>query len=116
MLKGRIFFESKEWQKVIDTLGAAELRERVVQNGLLLPLAEAYFQAGKEQQAAPLFQQLAGEKTGDEQARYRLAQIELKRDNPKQALNLFKELAEKGKDPLWTKLAREEAAILEMRQ
>ena len=116
MLKGRIFFESKEWQKVIDTLGGPELRERVVQNGLLLPLAEAYFQAGKEQQAAPLFQQLAGEKTGDEQARYRLAQIELKRDNPKQALNLFKELAEKGKDPLWTKLAREEAAILEMRQ
>jgi len=116
LLKGRIYFESKEWQKVIDTLSPAELRDLVVQNALLLPLAEAYFQAGQEQQATPLFQQLAAEKTGGEQVQYRLAQIELKRDNAKQALNLFKELAEKGKDPLWTKLAREEAAILDMRQ
>jgi len=116
LLKGRIYFETNQWQKVIDTLAAPELRETVVQNNLLLPLAEAYFQTGKEQAAAPIFQQLASEKGRNEQAQYRLAQIELNKNNPKQALNLFKELAEKGKDPLWTKLAREEAAILGMRQ
>jgi len=115
LLKGRIYAETKQWQKVIDTLAAPELRQLATHDGLLFPLAEAYFQTGKEQQAAPLFQLLAA-KGGGEQAQYRLAQIELKKNNAKQALNLFKELAEKGKDPLWTKLAREEAAILEMQQ
>lgn len=115
LLKGRIYYETNQWQKVIDTLAAPDLRELTTQNGLLLPLAEAYFQTGKEQQAAPIFQQLATEKGGGEQAQYRLAQIELHKNNAKQALNLFKELAEKGKDPLWTKLAREEAAILDLR-
>jgi predicted Zn-dependent protease len=116
LLKGRIFSETNQWQKVIDTLAAPALREMVVQNGLLLSLAEAYFQTGQEQLATPLFQQLAAATEGGEQAQYRLAQIELHKNNAKQALNLFKELAEKGKDPLWTKLAREEAAILGMRQ
>ena len=61
-----------------------------------------------------LFQRIMKQKEGSEQAQYRLAQIAAKKDDKQQALNLFKELAEKGKDPLWIKLAREEAAILEL--
>ena len=114
ILKGRIFFENKEWQKVIDTLAQTDLQEALVRNSMLLPLAESYFQTGKDDQALAIFQQIKEQKEGSEQAQYRLAQIALKKDNKQQALILFKELAEKGKDPLWAKLAREEAAILEI--
>ncbi len=114
ILKGRIFFENKEWQKVIDTLAQTDLQEALVQNSMLLPLAESYFQTGKDDQALTLFQRIKAQKEGSEQAQYRLAQIALKKDNKQQALILFKELAEIGKDPLWAKLAREEAAILEI--
>ncbi len=114
LIKGRIFFENKEWQKVIDTLSQTGVQESLAQNSLLLPLAESYFQTGKNDQAAMLFQRIMKQKEGSEQAQYRLAQIAAKKDDKQQALNLFKELAEKGKDPLWIKLAREEAAILEL--
>jgi thioredoxin-like negative regulator of GroEL len=100
---------------VIDTLDQPELRPLLAGQALLLPLAESYYQAGKYEQASPLFAQLMAQDGGNEQAQFRLAQIESKMNNRKQALNLLKELAEKGKDPLWTRLAREEAAILEMR-
>lgn len=116
LLKGRIFFESGQWRKAIETLEQPDVRRMLAQHSMLLALAEAYFQDGKDEQAAPLFQQLASGENGGEQARYRLAQIEAKKENKQQALNLFKELAEKGKDPLWTKLAREAAAILDMQQ
>jgi predicted Zn-dependent protease len=83
---------------------------------MLLPLAESYFQAGKNEQAATFFQRLSEQKGDSGQARFRLAQIALKKGDNQGALNLFKELAEKGTDQLWSKLAREEAAILEMEQ
>jgi outer membrane protein assembly factor BamD (BamD/ComL family) len=114
ILKGRIFFENKEWQKVIDTLAQTDLQDALAQNSMLLPLAESYFQTGKDDQALTIFQRIKEQEEGSEQAQYRLAQIALKKDNKQQALILFKELAEKGKDPLWAKLAREEAAILEI--
>ena len=114
LLKGQIFFENKEWQKVIDTLAEPGLQETLGRNSMLLPLAESYFQIGKNEEAATLFQQLTGHKEGGEQAHFRLAQITARKNNKQQALNLFKELAEKGKDPLWAKLAREEAASLDL--
>ena len=114
LLKGRILFEKKEWQKVIDTLAQPGIQESLTSHGLVLPLAESYFQTGKEEQAAPLFRQLAEGREHAEQARFRLAQIALKRGDRSQALNLFRELAEKGTDPLWKKIAQEEVSILEM--
>jgi len=115
LLKGRIYFENKEWQKVIDTLTQPGVQEVLAQQAMLLPLAESYFQTGKDDQAALVFQRIAAQQGNNEQARFRLAQIALKKNSAQQALNLFKELAEKGTDSPWTKLAREEAAILELK-
>jgi len=113
-LKARIYFERKDWPKVIDTLTQPEMRDTPAQRAMLLPLAESYFQAGRDDEAAPLFRRLAGRTEASEQARFRLAQIVQRQNDKQEALNLFKELAEKGTDPLWTKLAGEEAAILEL--
>ena len=114
--KARIFFDLKQWQNAIDILTKPELQGLIAKNNASLPLAEAYFQTGQDDLAIQAFRRIV-EQGGDiEQAQYRLAQIELKKNNTSQALNLFKELAEKGKDPQWTKLAREDVAILQLKQ
>lgn len=116
LIKARIFFDLKQWQNAIDILSQPELQSLIAKNNALLLLAEACFQEGLDTLAAQTFSKIV-EQGGDiEQAQYRLAQIELKKNNTPQALNLFKELAEKGKDPYWTKLAREEVAILRLKQ
>ncbi|MBV5316608.1 MAG: hypothetical protein JZU50_02255 [Desulfobulbaceae bacterium] len=116
LLKARIFFELKRWQEVIDTLSDPELQPIIAANQATLLLAEAYFQTGQDDLAAQAFGRMKEQGSDIEQAQFRLAQIESKKNNTTQALKLFKELAEKGKDPLWTKLAGEEAAILQLQQ
>ena len=115
-LKARIFFDLKQWQQAIDILTKPELQNLLVKNNGILLLAEAYFQIGQDTLATQAFRRIVEQGSDIEQAQYRLAQIELKKNNTSQALNLFKELAEKGKDSLWTKLAREEVAILRLKQ
>jgi len=114
LLKGRIYYDQQDWEKTIGILTQPEIREMLNRLALLPLLAESYFQTEQNDQALPLFQHIAERsQDGSEKARYRLAQIALKKDHKPEALKLFKELAEKGTDPLWTKLAREAAAILE---
>ena len=115
-LKARIFFESKQWQNVINTLNKPELKNLMTKNNALFLLAESYFQTGQDALAAQEFRQVVEQGEGTEQVQFRLAQVASKNSSTVYALNLFKELAEKGKDPLWTKLAREEVAILQLQQ
>ncbi|MCL2340606.1 MAG: tetratricopeptide repeat protein [Proteobacteria bacterium] len=115
LLKGRIYFDQQAWNKVVETLSPPELQDLLAQQGMLLPLAESYFRLDQNDRALPLFQRLAERNQhGSEQARFRLAQIAQRQNNRPQALKLFKDLAEKGTDPFWTKVARDEAALLEL--
>ena len=100
---------------VIEILSRPEFKTLLEQGDHRFQLAEAYFQTGKDDLAGLLYAQIAEQKPDNEQVLFRLAQLELRKNNPAEALNLFKKLAETGKDPLWTKLAREEAAILKIR-
>jgi len=116
LLKGRLYFENKQWQQVIDVLDTPKFAGQLAAHRLLQPLAESYFQIGDNAAAKKLFQRLREINPGEEQAEFRLAQIENRAGNSEQALKLFQQLAEKGKDPLWKRLAREESAILEMQR
>jgi hypothetical protein len=113
---GRIFFEKKQWQRVIDTLTKPQLQPFIDSNNLTLALAESYFQMDQYDLATPLFRRMVAQGKVTEQAQFRLAQIALKKSKMQQALNMFNELADKGKDPLWAKLAREEVQILQLQQ
>lgn len=115
VLKARIYFELNRYQEVIDILSKPEVLPLITATQANLLLAESYFQVGQEDQAAQAFVRVEAQGEGAEQARFRLAQLAAKKNNTAEALKLFKDIAEKGKDPLWTKLAREEAAILEIR-
>lgn len=114
ILRARISYELNRYQEVIDILSKPEVLPLLAANQADLLLAESYFQVGEDDQAAQAFARIGAQEEGADQAQFRLAQIAAKKNNPAQALKLFKEVAEKEKDSLWTKLAREEAAILEI--
>ncbi len=116
ILKARIFFDQKQWPQVIEVLEQPALGDQAAAGDLPLLLAESYFQTARDDKARPLFARLADKDDGGEQARFRLAQIEQRGNNRAQALKLYTELAEKGTDSPWTRLAREEAAILQLQK
>ena len=113
LLQARIHADRRQWPEVIALLSRPEMAEQQDDDTTLL-LAEACFQEKADDRARTLFTTLAARSGNSEQARFRLAQLELRRDKTAAALNLFQKLAEEGKDPLWTRLAREEAAILQL--
>ena len=116
LLKGRMYYANKQWQQVVDTLDTPELLSRLEPERLLLPLAESYYQLKNLEAAKKQFQRVVTIDSQSEQAKFRLAQIENQLGQKESALKLFQKLAEEGKDPLWKRMAREEAAILEIQQ
>ncbi|MBM9537440.1 tetratricopeptide repeat protein [Desulfobulbus alkaliphilus] len=116
LLGAHIFFTEQQWDQVITILSDPNLEQYLNAGEPLFYLAESYFQTGQLTLAAPLFRRLAAQEHGSEQAGFRLAQIALYMNNRQESLNLFTELAEKGTDPLWTRLAREQVAILQLEQ
>jgi hypothetical protein len=114
LVRARIHHDRRQWPEVIELLSRPELAGRL-DNDTTLLLAEALFQEKADDRARVLFVDLAALPGVSDQAWFRLAQLELRRDNAAAALNLFRKLAEEGKDPLWTRLAREEAAILQLK-
>lgn len=114
LVRARIHHDRRQWPEVIELLSRLELAGQLDDDTTLL-LAEALFQEKADDRARVLFVDLAALPGVSDQAWFRLAQLELRRDNAAAALNLFRKLAEEGKDPLWTRLAREEAAILQLK-
>ena len=114
LVRARIHHDRRQWPEVIELLSRPELAGRLDDDTTLM-LAEALFQEKDDDRARVLFSELTTGAGRSEQAWFRLAQLELRRNNTQAALNLFRKLAEEGKDPLWTRLAREEAAILHLK-
>ena len=106
-----IFFDLNRWDKVITLLQGKKLSFWTGSERDYL-LAEALFQSKQYEKAIPVFRRLAVEETYGDQAMFRLAEIYEKMDKPDKALNQFKQLAEKGKDARWKKLAEEEIKII----
>ncbi len=111
----RIYFELRQWEKVITLLTSEQLSNEWSDGERDYLLAESLFQSGQFAKARPVFERLQEEKPYIELAMFRLAEIDLKDGNPESALKQFQQLAEKGKDPRWIKMAREEISILRLK-
>ncbi len=112
-----IYYDLEQWQNIIQHFETADItqgNDDATQGTMML--AESYFQTDQAIKAEPLFEQVIEKEVGNDQAGFRLAQIALEKDNIQQALNRFTQIAEKGVDPLWKKLASEEIAILQLQQ
>ncbi len=111
----KIYFEQERWKEVINKLiehkGSNIDQYPPIQ---LRMLAESYFQHDQPEKAAPLFQTIITRQGLQDQALFRLAQIDIMRGDTDQALKRYQQIAEKGTSPLWKKLAQEEIAILQL--
>jgi len=111
----RIFFHLNRWHKVISLLEGKKLSSWTGGERDYL-LAESLFQSKQYEKAIPVFRRLVEEVPYGDQAMFRLAEIYEKTGKPNKALNQFKQLAEKGKDSRWKKLAEEEIKIIQLNQ
>ena len=109
-----IYADLGRWQDVIRILSQPGMAAATAGGQHGHELAEAYFQTGQYELARPIFMRLQEEDQFRDLAMFRLARIDLEGGQRTKALNEFRQLAEKGKDPLWIKLAQEEIKILEL--
>ncbi|HHD64344.1 MAG TPA: tetratricopeptide repeat protein [Desulfobulbaceae bacterium] len=110
----KIYFEQHQWDKVIKQLSGNELSSWSGGERDYM-LAESLFQNGQYEKSIPILMRLREEDPYGDQAMFRLAEIYSKTGKPETALKQFQQLAEKGKDPHWKKLAKEEISILQLK-
>jgi len=111
-----VYYELEQWQEIIKRAAVEATPPDDTDPQKTLIFGEAYFHTRAFEKAEPLYQALAKQPQNTDQALFRLGQIALEKDNTEQALNWFTEIAEKGEDPLWKKLAQEEIALLRLQQ
>lgn len=110
----KIYFEQHQWDKVIKQLTGNTLTSWSGGERDYM-LAESLFQSKQYEKALPVFIRLQEEDPYEDQAMFRLAEIYFKTGKTETALKQFQQLAEKGKDPRWKKLAKEEISIMQMK-
>lgn len=111
-----LYFTSSRYEKVIDTLEPLSQSASGRSEDSLFILGESYFQMDQYMQAEPLFRKVMENEKFSEQARYRVATIKKNAGDTESSLNLFKEIVEKGSDPLWIKLAQRELDFYQLNQ
>jgi len=106
-MAGTVFWELNLLDRVEEVLTRAlpQPEDRQKHSDLTFFLAEALFKRGKLVQALPLYRELEATEQFADQANYRRAQIALQSGQKEEALNLFRQLAEKGKSDQWKKAA-----------
>ncbi len=112
-----MYYQAQRWNDVITKLEgnvSAEPSPETEDNQMRL--AESYFQTKQFEKAVPYLQAVAATNKYGDQAMFRLARIDQIRQNSKQALNRLQQLAEKGREPLWQELAREELSIIKLKE
>ncbi len=114
LVAASIYADLGRWRDVIHILSQPGMAAATAGGRHGYELAEAYFQTGQYDLARPIFERLKEEDDFRDLALFRLARIDLERGRRDAALKEFRQLAEKGKDPLWVKLAEEEIRILDL--
>lgn len=113
-IAAQLYFGMDKFTQTVEALEPYYIQQSLEASPTLFMLAESYFQIGDTGNAEPLFHQLIeGSKYADH-ARYRLATIERDRGRQTDALKLLNDIVEKGKDPLWQKLAQKELKFHEI--
>ena len=109
-----IHFDLQQWEDVAAILTDPAMESRLGDPANRYMAAESLFQAGRMDEAEQYFLPLEAGGPYRDQAMFRLAQIYLRKGKKDKALNQFGKLADKEKDSLWRKLAREELKILQL--
>lgn len=102
-----IYWQQQRLADVAQSLEQVRKLGAVLQVKEMALLAESYFQLGKNTAAEKIYQQLQSDPAYATQARYRRAQLLLRKQQRKVALNLLKQLVEEDGNSPWGKLAQD---------
>ncbi len=107
------FFLEQDYQKVVQYLAPSDtVLDSLSQDALFL-LAESYYELNQFNKASEAYNKLVEDNPFYDQALFRLANIEMRNGSEENALKLFQKIVEKGKSPLWQKLAQKELEFKE---
>lgn len=109
-----LFFRDGQYRKSITRLEPYWQQKQLEGDKTRFILAESYFNTNNAEDAEPLYQAIKDTQRFHDQALYRLATIEQKRGNREKSLKLLREIAEKGNEPTWQKLARKKLEFAEL--
>ncbi len=107
-LAADIYFLERDYEKVTEVLTAIKEKQDELPQDSLFILAESYYELGRYDKAADTYQNISEDNPFFDQTLFRLANIEEKNGREENALKLFQKIVEKGKSPLWQRLAQQE--------
>lgn len=113
-IAANLYFKNKQYESTIQTLQKYWSDGLLTDENSLFILAESNFQSKRFIEAEELFKTLHENSKYFDHSRYRLAMIERNKGKEENSLKLFEEIVEKGKDPLWIKLAERELQFHEL--
>ena len=111
LLEASLLFHLNEYAKARTILEELKISEATQEQDPLFMLAECHYQLNDLDKAEKLFLPLQQAKLFQDQAMFRLAEIARQKGQKEQALKLFKQIVETGKNPLWQKLAKKELEL-----
>jgi lipopolysaccharide biosynthesis regulator YciM len=111
MIQASLFFHLNEYAKSKTILEELKVTPDTKQPNALFMLAESDYQLGDRKNAETLFTPLQQDDSYKDQALFRLAEIARQNGQKENSLKLFSQVVEKGKDPLWQKLAKKELEL-----
>ncbi|OQX18684.1 MAG: hypothetical protein BWK76_06860 [Desulfobulbaceae bacterium A2] len=107
-----ILFQLGQYQEAVSLLAPLELGSKDSDQQARFLLAESLYQLQRAPEALEQFLPLRGHDQYGDQALHRLGQIRHSLGQDDEAVNLWQELADKGRSPRWQRLAREELQLL----
>jgi hypothetical protein len=111
LLEASLLFHLNEYAKARTILEELKISEATQEQDPLFMLAECHYQLNDLDKAEKLFLPLQQAKLFQDQSMFRLAEIARQKGQKEQALKLFKQIVETGKNPLWQKLAKKELEL-----
>ncbi len=113
-IAARVYFTTNRYARAIEVLTPAWKSGELRSDDSLFILAESFFQENFHQSSEELFLRLKEKTKFFDQSRHRLAMIAREREETEKSLKLFREIVEKGNDPLWKRLAEKELEFHEI--
>ena len=108
LLAASLYFRINNYDKVISILNRPVMIDEHKQDQSTFMLAESFYRTGQPERAEKQFLKIPESSIHFDQSLFRLAEIAEQRNDRSSALNLYRDLVETGKNPLWVKMAGKE--------
>lgn len=102
-----IYWKLGHWDKVIESLEWVRQSEQDLEVKEMALLGEAYYQLRQNRQAENIYRELFDDESYGAQARYRSAQLLLRKQERRPALDLLNQVVKTDADNSWAKLAQD---------